>query len=119
MCELSNCSRRDLDLNLVIEQPGITNQPIFIGSAQQNNFIVPALVWIGRTNRPLGKVAVSSSITTEINLVATEPGLQVISGIIVRDLGQGKEFRFVDLAHVFVLPASSFASSALLNAIEE
>ncbi|KAH8873348.1 Trafficking protein particle complex subunit 13 [Schistosoma japonicum] len=118
--ELTNCSKMNLDLILSLHSAKhkVHSSPIQINPLNNENEIssdfdnciqltnssnyLPPIVWLSRTRQKLGKVLPGQCIPFELNLMATLPGLHMISGLYIHELTMNRDYEFNDLAHVLV-----------------
>nr|CAH8864640.1 unnamed protein product [Trichobilharzia regenti] len=120
--ELVNCSKTNLDLvlnlhsvnnnnnipsvkadedNQVDSQAAIALDSSSIGQTTGGGGLSP-LVWLGRTRQNLGRLSPGQCIPFELNLMATTPGLHMVSGVCIHELTMNRDYEFNDLAHVLV-----------------
>lgn len=85
VCRITNCCERTMDLTLVL----------------QNNQ-VSGVVWVGISGRQLGKLPPNESMDLKLNVIATIPGLQTISGLRLTDNFLKRTYEHDELAQVFI-----------------
>ncbi|CAL8072537.1 unnamed protein product [Calicophoron daubneyi] len=114
--ELTNRSARHLDLMLDLRTLGTPVADTFTvppeselessteSSKQSDHHLtpLPPIVWMGVSTRRLGGLPPGRSMPLQLNMMATTPGLQVISGLTLHELSTDREYVFNDLAHVLV-----------------
>ncbi|KAF5395178.1 hypothetical protein PHET_06470, partial [Paragonimus heterotremus] len=66
---------------------------------------LPPLVWLGLTSRRLGTLSPGRSMSFSLTMLATAPGLQTVSGVLVHEVTADRDYEFNNLGHVFVCPA--------------
>ncbi|CAH8615469.1 unnamed protein product [Schistosoma margrebowiei] len=124
--ELTNCSKMNLDLILSLcstKYNGSSSIPIqsiinenentFINdnnSIQLSNSYLPLIVWLSKTRQKLGKLLPGQCIPFELNLMATLPGLHMISGLCIHDLTMNRDYEFNNLTHVLVFTNSAVSA---------
>ncbi|KAF7261148.1 hypothetical protein EG68_01384 [Paragonimus skrjabini miyazakii] len=66
---------------------------------------LPPLVWLGLTSRRLGTLSPGRSISFSLTMMATAPGLQTVSGVLVHEVTVDRDYEFNNLGHVLVCSA--------------
>ncbi|KAF8571861.1 hypothetical protein P879_01652, partial [Paragonimus westermani] len=66
---------------------------------------LPPLVWLGLTSRRLGTLSPGRSMSFSLDMMATAPGLQTVSGVLVHEVTVDRDYEFNNLGHVLVCPA--------------
>ncbi|CAI2732582.1 unnamed protein product [Schistosoma spindalis] len=124
--ELTNCSKINLDLILSLcstKYNGSSSIPIQSiindnentsnndnNSIQLSNSYLPLIVWLSKTRQKLGKLLPGQCIPFELNLMATLPGLHMISGLCIHDLTMNRDYEFNNLTHVLVFTNSDVSA---------
>ncbi|CAH8587244.1 unnamed protein product [Schistosoma mattheei] len=127
--ELTNCSKMNLDLILSLcstkynDSSSIPIQSIINenentsnnnndnnNSIQLTNSYLPLIVWLSKTRQKLGKLLPGQCIPFELNLMATLPGLHMISGLCIHDLTMNRDYEFNNLTHVLVFTNSAVSA---------
>ncbi|VDO96935.1 unnamed protein product [Schistosoma margrebowiei] len=89
------------------------NENTFINdnnSIQLSNSYLPLIVWLSKTRQKLGKLLPGQCIPFELNLMATLPGLHMISGLCIHDLTMNRDYEFNNLTHVLVFTNSAVSA---------
>ncbi|CAM1306848.1 TRAPPC13 (predicted) [Pycnogonum litorale] len=85
-CKISNLCDRAMDLILMLD-------------SSHNS----GLIWTGVSGKPIGKLEPHCSSGLQLDLVPTETGLQVISGIKLKDMFLRRTYDHDEVAQVFVV----------------
>ncbi|CAH8547478.1 unnamed protein product [Schistosoma turkestanicum] len=122
--ELTNCSKMNLDLILSLHsfrrnasasiplQSSLNDKENTLNNEQNviqciNNCYLSPIVWLSRTKQKLGKLSPGQCVPFELNLMATVPGLHMISGLCIHELTMNRDYEFNNLAHVLVFANNS------------
>ncbi|VDH91879.1 trafficking protein particle complex subunit 13 [Mytilus galloprovincialis] len=85
VCRITNCCERTMDLTLVLQNNQSTG-----------------VVWVGISGRQLGKLPPNENMDLKLNVIATIPGLQTISGLRLTDNFLKRTYEHDELAQVFI-----------------
>ncbi|KAH9581100.1 hypothetical protein MS3_00008339 [Schistosoma haematobium] len=126
--ELTNCSKMNLDLilslcstkyndsssipiqSIINENENTSNNNDNNNSIQLTNSYLPLIVWLSKTRQKLGKLLPGQCIPFELNLMATLPGLHMVSGLCIHDLTMNRDYEFNNLTHVLVFTNSAVSA---------
>ncbi|KER28235.1 hypothetical protein T265_04910 [Opisthorchis viverrini] len=95
--ELTNRSTQHMDLML-----DLRSKPETDNSNECSFRSLPPLAWVGLTTCRLGMLPPGRSMPLSLSLMATVPGLQHVSGVLIHENTTERDYEFGDLGQVLV-----------------